>query len=277
MHRVLKEYHQYVVERHANTLLPQYLGMYRVTINDSETYIVVMRNIFSPRLPIQRKYDLKGSTVARQASDKERAKDMPTFKDNDFLNDGQLIRVGTEKRDKLMATIQADTEFLSNLNLMDYSLLVGIHDCELAAANGASGDQQPRNNSFDNDLEEGDGADEDAEDDDSPGCGGGGGATGGGELTPPDSPVVMDQAPFFSGELDPSLEFYAVKCSEACVPPRNDIYFLAIVDILTHYGVKKRTAQAAKTVKHGAGAEISTVRPDQYAKRFLDFVEKIIE
>jgi len=63
---------------------------------------------------------------------------------------------------------------------------------------------------------------------------------------------------------------------EGCSPPRNEIYFLAIVDILTHYGVKKRTAQAAKTVKHGAGAEISTVRPDQYAKRFLEFVERII-
>ena len=61
-----------------------------------------------------------------------------------------------------------------------------------------------------------------------------------------------------------------------CSPPRNEIYFLALVDILTHYGVKKRTAQAAKTVKHGSGAEISTVRPDQYAKRFLEFVEKII-
>jgi len=61
-----------------------------------------------------------------------------------------------------------------------------------------------------------------------------------------------------------------------CVPPRNEIYFLALVDILTHYGVKKRTAQAAKTVKHGAGAEISTVRPDQYAKRFLEFVERIV-
>jgi len=61
-----------------------------------------------------------------------------------------------------------------------------------------------------------------------------------------------------------------------CSPPRNEIYFLAVVDILTHYGVKKRTAQAAKTVKHGSGAEISTVRPDQYAKRFLEFVERII-
>lgn len=52
---------------------------------------------------------------------------------------------------------------------------------------------------------------------------------------------------------------------------------MALVDILTHYGVKKRTAQAAKTVKHGAGAEISTVKPDQYARRFMEFIERAIK
>lgn len=50
-----------------------------------------------------------------------------------------------------------------------------------------------------------------------------------------------------------------------------------MIDILTKYGVKKRTAQAAKTMKHGANAEISTVKPEQYARRFLDFVSKCIE
>ena len=50
---------QYVVECHAQTLLPQYLGMYRLTVNDAETYMVVMRNVFSPRLTIHKKYDLK--------------------------------------------------------------------------------------------------------------------------------------------------------------------------------------------------------------------------
>lgn len=52
----------------------------------------------------------QGSTVARQASDKERAKGLPTYKDNDFLNDARLIQVGEEKRKKLMEMIQADTE-----------------------------------------------------------------------------------------------------------------------------------------------------------------------
>ena len=44
------------------TLLPQYLGMYRLTVDNVETYMVVMRNIFSNHLKIHKKYDLKGST-----------------------------------------------------------------------------------------------------------------------------------------------------------------------------------------------------------------------
>ena len=59
--------------------------------------------------------------------------------------------------------------------------------------------------------------------------------------------------------------------------PRKEVYFIALIDILTRYNMKKRTAQAAKTVKHGTGAEISTVRPEQYAKRFMDFISKCID
>lgn len=33
--------------------------------------------------------------------------------------------------------------------------------------------------------------------------------------------------------------------------PRKEIYFMAIIDILTHYDAKKKAAHAAKTVKHG--------------------------
>lgn len=59
--------------------------------------------------------------------------------------------------------------------------------------------------------------------------------------------------------------------------PKKEVYFMALIDILTHYGLKKRSANVAKTVKYGADQEISTVKPDQYAKRFLDFVNKIIQ
>ena len=59
--------------------------------------------------------------------------------------------------------------------------------------------------------------------------------------------------------------------------PRREIYFLSVIDILTRYGVKKRTANAVKTVKYGAGAEISTIEPEQYARRFLSFIESVFK
>jgi len=68
---------------------------------------------------------------------------------------------------------------------------------------------------------------------------------------------------------------YSVHC--VTDDERREIYFVGIIDILTWYGIKKRTAQAAKTVKHGYAAEISTVHPDQYARRLVEFIEKIIE
>lgn len=50
---------QYVVESHSDTLLPQYLGMYRTTIESKEYYYMVIRSIFSDKKRIHKKYDLK--------------------------------------------------------------------------------------------------------------------------------------------------------------------------------------------------------------------------
>nr|KAF6497036.1 phosphatidylinositol-5-phosphate 4-kinase type 2 gamma [Rousettus aegyptiacus] len=72
MHSNLSNYHQYIVKCHGSTLLPQFLGMYRVSVDNEDSYMLVMRNMFSHRLPVHRKYDLKGSLVSREASDKEK-------------------------------------------------------------------------------------------------------------------------------------------------------------------------------------------------------------
>lgn len=50
---------QHIVMCHGNTLLPQFLAMYRVTVVNEDTYLLVMRNMFSHRLHVHRKYDLK--------------------------------------------------------------------------------------------------------------------------------------------------------------------------------------------------------------------------
>lgn len=104
--------------------------MYRLTVDNAEHYIVVMRNVFSNHLSTHRKFDLKGSTVDREASDKEREKELPTLKDNDFVNEQMKVYIGEEAKQKLMETLTADVEFLTKLHLMDYSLLLGIHEVE---------------------------------------------------------------------------------------------------------------------------------------------------
>ncbi|NXG49864.1 PI42B kinase, partial [Psilopogon haemacephalus] len=256
MHNILKKYHQFIVECHGNTLLPQFLGMYRLTVDGVETYMVVTRNVFSHRLTVHRKYDLKGSTVSREASDKEKAKDLPTFKDNDFLNEGQKLHVGEESKKNFLEKLKRDVEFLAQLKIMDYSLLVGIHDVDRAEQEEMEVEERAEDEECEND-----------------GLGGNPISSYG---TPPDSPGNLLNYPRFfgPGEFDPSVDVYAMKSHDSA--PRKEVYFMAIIDILTPYDAKKKAAHAAKTVKHGAGAEISTVNPEQYSKRFNEFISNIL-
>ncbi|UMM21331.1 hypothetical protein L5515_003056 [Caenorhabditis briggsae] len=247
LHSVLRNYHQYVVEKQGKTLLPQYLGLYRLTIDGSETYLIVMRNVFGRKYGVHTKFDLKGSTVSRAASEKEKAKDLPTLKDNDFLEQNWKLNLPPEASKQLLEMLSSDTEWLTRMHLMDYSLLVGIHDCERAA-------QEAANRPIEQNSEE-----------------------SGDELapTPPDSPIPSTGGAFpgVSGGPDLDDEFYAIAS-----PPDSDknlIYFIGLVDILTYYGIKKRSATAAKTVKYGSDAEnISTVKPEQYAKRLVEFISR---
>lgn len=55
---------QFIVECHSETLLPQYLGMYRTTIENKEYYYLVIRSVFSDKKSIQKKYDLKVSVLS---------------------------------------------------------------------------------------------------------------------------------------------------------------------------------------------------------------------
>ena len=43
-------------------------------MDNKETYVLVMKSVFSTKFKIHKKYDLKGSTVDRQASSKEKVR-----------------------------------------------------------------------------------------------------------------------------------------------------------------------------------------------------------
>jgi len=263
MHSFLKEYHPYIVERHGKTLLPQYLAMYRITVDGLEHYLVVMRNVFSNHLPLHKKYDLKGSRVDRDATTKELRKELPTLKDNDFVKDQMRVVIGDLAKEKLMDTLNADVAFLTRLQLMDYSLLLGLHDVERHER-----ERQDEAAPEDEVLEE---------EDDSCGSGCAPGGAAASVPTPPDSPQIPDRHRLSSDDvIDPHKDIYAIPSSDG-EGEANYIYFLAIIDVLTHFGVKKQAAKAAKTVKYGSGVDgISTVGPEVYGRRFLEFMQQAI-
>lgn len=82
-------------------------------------------------------------------------------------------------------------QFLAQLKLMDYSLLVGIHDVERS--------EQEEVESEDNEAEEE------------------GESDGGGIGTPPDSPsnTLDSTKPLSPGEFDPAIDVYAIKSNES--------------------------------------------------------------
>ncbi|XP_077459080.1 phosphatidylinositol 5-phosphate 4-kinase type-2 gamma-like isoform X2 [Stigmatopora argus] len=254
MHNILSEYHQHVVTCHGSTLLPQFLAMYRVTVESEDNYLLVMRNMFSHRLHVHWKYDLKGFLVSREATFKEKVKELPTYKDIDFVNNMQKVYVCDEVKERLMDKLNRDIEFLVRMRIMDYSLLLGIHDVERAERE-------------EEEMESSNGEEEEDESSQSlvP------------DSTSPEgiAGYMNSFKPMGPGEFDPYVDVYAIQ--SAVGAPRREVYFMGLIDVLTQYDAKKKAAHAAKAVKHGAGAEISTVHPEQYAKRFKEFVTKIFD
>lgn len=126
MKRILPHYYKFVT-KNQNSLLVRILGMYRLKMYHlrRKVHFVIMSSVFKTPAQINTIYDLKGSLYGRTASEKERASG-GVLKDNDLINDGCKLHLGPKKAD-FIAQIERDAMFLSEMHIMDYSLLVGIH------------------------------------------------------------------------------------------------------------------------------------------------------
>jgi 1-phosphatidylinositol-4-phosphate 5-kinase len=88
-----------------------------------------MNNLFPPHKDIHETYDLKGSTVGREyPEDKAAANPRAVLKDLNWINRAKQLELGPEKRALLTEQLRRDAEFLERISVMDYSLLVGIHN-----------------------------------------------------------------------------------------------------------------------------------------------------
>ena len=128
LRRILPLYHAHVAQN-PHTLLSRFYGLHRVKLpRGRKIHFVIMNNLFPPHKDVHETYDLKGSTVGREYPE-PRAMENPraVLKDLNWIHRGKTLELGPEKRALLTEQIRRDAELLNALNVMDYSLLVGIH------------------------------------------------------------------------------------------------------------------------------------------------------
>lgn len=122
------------LNQNPRTLLPKFFGLYCFQCNSKNVRLIVMNNLLPSFIKMHLKYDLKGSTYNRKASKDERKKISPTYKDLDFMeHHPNGIYLEAETYNALIKTIQRDCTVLESFKIMDYSLLVGVHNLDLSS------------------------------------------------------------------------------------------------------------------------------------------------
>jgi hypothetical protein len=85
-----------------------------------------MRNFFPHGIELTHKFDLKGSTISREAGEKEKKKAQPTYRDLDFNEIFKSLYLEPQYYDEVEKSIKFDSTVLDAYNIFDYSLLLGV-------------------------------------------------------------------------------------------------------------------------------------------------------
>nr|ACV04226.1 phosphatidylinositol 4-phosphate 5-kinase [Eimeria maxima] len=138
MRSILFDYYKHV-STCTNTMLTRLCGLHALRLKDKsgkilghkqpwrrKTYFMVMENFFHTPVEIHRRYDLKGSTQGRSLPPDLLSDPTVARKDNDMTRDGEMIEIGEERKQMFIEQLRIDAAFLRDHGIMDYSLLLGI-------------------------------------------------------------------------------------------------------------------------------------------------------
>ncbi|RVE46519.1 hypothetical protein evm_008810 [Chilo suppressalis] len=268
------------LDQNPRTLLPKFFGLYCYQCNSKNVRLVAMNNILPSYVKLHQKYDLKGSTYKRKASKSERQKGSPTYKDLDFMeHHTEGIFLEADTYNALIKTMQRDCRVLESFKIMDYSLLVGIHN--LDEAHREKSEARKRNDSGH--------SDDDAEGE--PKRGGLNRTRSEQSKEEFNAQVKRSQSINRQRLVAHSTAMESIQAEsepideEEDVPPggipaRNArgerlLLFLGIIDILQSYRLRKKLEHTWKSMIHD-GDTVSVHRPSFYAQRFLDFMGKTV-
>ncbi|XP_039622647.1 phosphatidylinositol 4-phosphate 5-kinase type-1 gamma isoform X1 [Polypterus senegalus] len=235
------------LNQNPRTLLPKFYGLYCVQSGGKNIRMVVMNNVLPRVVRMHLKYDLKGSTYKRRASKKEREKSSPTFKDLDFMQDLQDgLMLDTDTYNALVKTLQRDCLVLESFKIMDYSLLLGVHNL----------DQSERERQTE------------------------------GSQSTSDEKRPMGQKALYSTAMESIQggvargESIDTDDTMGGIPAVNGkgerlLLYIGIIDILQSYRLIKKLEHTWKALVHD-GDTVSVHRPSFYAERFFKFMSNTV-
>nr|KAI8752373.1 phosphatidylinositol 4-phosphate 5-kinase type-1 beta-like isoform X3 [Biomphalaria glabrata] len=257
------------ISQNKRTLLPKFYGLYCYQCSGKNIRFTVMNNLLPSTVKLHEKYDMKGSTYKRKASKHERSKSSPTLKDLDFMdNHPEGLQLEKDTYDALIKTLQRDCRVLESFKIMDYSLLVGIYNLDLA---NKEKQQQQIQLQQDKEQSENYGSSQsrsDRTDTRNSLHRGKSFKTRIGQYSTPMESIqgVTD----LNEEIDEDTDV-----PPGGIPARNAkgerlLIYLGIIDILQSFRLKKRLEHTMKSIVID-GDTISVHRPSYYAQRFLQY------
>jgi 1-phosphatidylinositol-4-phosphate 5-kinase len=257
------------MKNHPNSLLCRFFGLHR--LKPGKMHVLVMANVFDTERVVHKRFDLKGSLSGRRVSEAERRAPTVILKDLNFLQEEKAIILGPERKDVLMTQIKADSSFLCSMGVMDYSVLLGVH-YRNQEQHLADLEKTSTGNVRDADV---------------------------GRAT---SRIAADATKTYRS-INEKWRLVRTASLESSKPAEThvshfqvhdgglaseettrdgmsitgeEIYFVGIIDILQHYGWRKRSETFFKSFRHNL-AEISAVDPQSYCDRFCDFMTSLME
>jgi Phosphatidylinositol-4-phosphate 5-kinase len=291
------------------SLLTRFCGLYSVKVADAgglsnndeeEKYFLVMNSVFPPEASqfISERFDLKGSTVGRECSEEEKlAKGShAVLKDVDILKEVEVMRsisptfalpdcgicIGPAAKAALLSQLRRDLALLVECSVMDYSLLVGVVNMDVVDSDSAKTitkneiDKLLRANkninrsrtlrllnTLSRPLQ---------------------------ELGAPAMTVCRSAYSGVQNTLSTVLTlpfpyYGADKCGVdgGCFSimrgrrlGKRAVYYMGIIDFLQPWTTQKVLENQLKGVLGYNRSAISCVHPEEYAERFLNFMDKVI-
>ncbi|KAK4154319.1 hypothetical protein C8A00DRAFT_14545 [Chaetomidium leptoderma] len=285
LRKILKDYYQHVNDN-PNTLLSQFYGLHRVKMPyGRKIHFVVMNNLFPPHRDIHQTFDLKGSTFGRDFSEDDLENNpRATLKDLNWIRRKRNLELGIQKKRLFLAQLQKDVRLLQRLKIMDYSLLVGIHDLQKGneenlrdktlrvfnpgGNNNTSDDFDPHSvlmrtpSKLENQRK----------------------ARELRQMIQSEKPVPMGQTSnrmpdeLGEGQNRPGFIFNqddgGFRATHEDNDPGDEIYYLGVIDCLTHYGIIKKIEHFWKGLSSDR-SQISALPPHEYGERFINFISNV--